>query len=97
MRSAGWAQLKFKPTPVWEFNTAFGQDNPYASQFRAGNPLPNLFYPVPSLRNRNWFTNFIYRPRSDLLLSLEYRRIHTFESSGDRTAGHVNASVGVLF
>lgn len=93
----GWAQLKFKPTPVWEFNTAFGQDNPYASQFRAGNPLPNLFYPVPSLRNRNWFTNFIYRPRSDLLLSLEYRRIHTFESSGDRTAGHVNASVGVLF
>jgi hypothetical protein len=93
----GWAQLKFKPTPLWEFNTAFGQDNPYASQLRVGTTVPNLFYPVPSLRNRSWFTNFIYRPRSDLLLSLEYRRIHTFESSGDPTAGHVNASVGVLF
>ncbi len=93
----GWAQLKFKPAPMWEFNTAFGQDNPYASQLRAGNTVPNLFYPVPSLRNRSWFTNFIYRPRSDLVLSLEYRRIHTFESSSDQTAGHVNASVGVLF
>jgi hypothetical protein len=93
----GWAQLKFKPAPMWEFNTAFGQDNPYASQLRAGNTVPNLFYPVPSLRNRSWFTNFIYRPRSDLVLSLEYRRIHTFESSSDQTAGHVNVSLGVLF
>jgi len=93
----GWAQLKFKPTPVWEFNTVFGQDNPYASQLRAGNVVASSFYPVPSLRNRSWFTNFIYRPRSNLLLSLEYRRFHTFESAGDHTAGHVNASVGVLF
>ncbi len=59
--------------------------------------VPSSFYPVPSLRNRSWFTNFIYRPRSDLLLSLEYSRIHTFESLRDQTAGHVNASVGVLF
>jgi cell division protein FtsB len=93
----GWAQMKFKPTSLWEVNAAFGQDNPYASQLRAGNTLPYSFYPVPSLRNRSWFTNFIYRPRSDLLLSLEYRRIHTFEISGDQTAGNVSASVGVLF
>lgn len=93
----GWAQLKLKPTTLWEFNTAFGQDNPYASQLRSGNTVPNLFYPVPSLRNRSWLTNFIYRPRSDLLLSLEYRRLHTFEGSGDQTAGHISASVGVLF
>jgi hypothetical protein len=93
----GWAQLKFRPAPLWEFNAAFGQDNPYGWQLRAGNTVPNFFYPDPALRNRNWFTNFIYRPRSDLLLSLEYLRAHTFEIARDPSAGHVAASLGVLF
>ncbi|HMK30391.1 MAG TPA: hypothetical protein VK473_11955, partial [Terriglobales bacterium] len=30
----GWAQLKVRPLPKLEFNTAFGQDNPFAYQLR---------------------------------------------------------------
>ena len=40
----------------------------------------------------------IYRPRSDLLLSMEYRRLRTFTIyDNSYEAGQVNMSVGVLF
>ena len=56
-------------------------------------------YGDPTLtRNREAFGNVIYRPRSDLLLSLEYRRLRTFtiyDSSYE--AGQINMSMGVLF
>jgi hypothetical protein len=48
--------------------------------------------------NRGAFGNVIYRPRSDLLFSMEYRRLRTFtiyDESYD--AGQLNLSVGVLF
>jgi hypothetical protein len=49
-------------------------------------------------RNRAGFGNVIYRPRSDLLLSLEYRRLQTFsvyDHSYD--AGQLNMAMGILF
>ena len=30
----GWAQLKYRPANRWEFNAAFGMDNPYASDLK---------------------------------------------------------------
>ena len=30
----GWAQLKYRPANKWEFNAAFGMDNPYASDLK---------------------------------------------------------------
>jgi hypothetical protein len=41
--------------------------------------------------------NFIYRPRSDLLLSGEYRHLHTTQIGNYFTADHVNVMMGVLF
>lgn len=93
----GWTQLKYRATAKLEFNGAFGMDNPYASDLRY---FPYAYsYGQPILaRNKVGFANVIYRPRSDLLFSAEYRRIVT-DSITDQNwaAGHLNLSVGVLF
>ena len=95
----GWAQLKFRQTEKLEWNGAFGQDNAFASDLRVFPFLPPQNYFDPSIaRNRSAFVNFIYRPRSDLLFSLEYRRLRTSVLQGDsETAGQINLSMGVLF
>ena len=93
----GWAQLKYRPAAKLEFNVAFGQDNPFASDVRALGEAQS--YGDPTLtRNRGMFGNVIYRPRSDVLFSLEYRRLKTFSIYDDNaTAGQVNLGMGILF
>jgi hypothetical protein len=93
----GWAQLKFAPTLKLEFNGAFGQDNPLAEDLRSGSPGGGP-YGALWVRNRTGFVNFIYRPRSNVLFSIEYRRLRTFDvSSESNTADHINLGMGVLF
>ncbi|HZD30421.1 MAG TPA: hypothetical protein VE779_02055, partial [Candidatus Angelobacter sp.] len=93
----GWAQLKYRPTAKLEFNVALGQDNPFASDIRAFSDAQS--YGDPTLtRNQAVFGNVIYRPRSDLLFSLEYRRIKTFSIYDDNASGgQVNLGMGILF
>jgi regulator of replication initiation timing len=93
----GWAQLKLRATPKLEFNLAGGQDNPYSTQLR-GALFRGYILDYDAARNRSIFTNFIYRPRSDLLFSAEYRRIESFSLTYDgRSADHINLMMGVLF
>jgi hypothetical protein len=93
----GWAQLKYRPLNKWEFNVAFGTDNPYASDLKYFE-YP-LSYGNPTLaRNQGSFVNMIYRPRSDLLFSAEYRHLTTYSvTDGRNDAGHLNLMMGVLF
>ncbi len=93
----GWAQLKYRPANKWEFNAAFGMDNPYASDLKYF-PYAQS-YGDPSLaKNQAAFVNFIYRPRSDLLFSAEYRHLTTYSlTDGTNGAGHLNLMMGVLF
>lgn len=93
----GWAQLKYKATTKLEFNGAFGQDNPFAHDLRAygGN---HTYYPSPLAKNQTALVNSLYQPRSDVVLSLEYRRLKTFTL--DRNANSANVvdfSVGYIF
>lgn len=93
----GWTQLKFKPKPKFEVNGAFGQDNPFASQLNLFSSN-SAYYDSLIERNRSSFVNFIYQPRSDVLFSVEYRRIRTFLFGGDSpTANHVNLGLGYTF
>ena len=93
----GWTQLKFRPLENFEVNGAFGQDNPLAEDIRGSAATPSYFDPS-LVRNRSSLANFIYRPRSNLLLSLEFRRLRTFFISGeDVKANHLNLSMGILF
>jgi len=93
----GWAQLKYRPAAKLEFNAAFGQDNPFAADVRYF--ADAVSYGDPTLtRNQGMFANAIYRPRSDLLFSLEYRRLKTFSIYDyNATAGQVNLGMGILF
>jgi hypothetical protein len=93
----GWAQLKIKTTPKLEFNVAFGQDNPYAADIRRY-PYSQSYFDPTLTRNHAAFGNVIYRPRSDLILSAEYRQMETYNITDDKySAGHLNLMVGVLF
>lgn len=93
----GWAQFKYKANSKLQFNSAFGLDNPFAWQLRAfGSNLGP--YSEIYTKNQSGFVNFIYQPRSDLLFSLEYRRLWTFQLDGSsNTANHLNLSMGYIF
>ena len=93
----GWAQLKYRATPKLQFNGAFGQDNPFASDLRefGGNAT---VYREQFSKNQSALVNFIYQPRSDFLFSVEYRRLKTFIlDGGSNSANVVNFSVGYIF
>ena len=94
--AGGWSQLKFTPTSRLEFNGAFGADNPFARDIHSLS-LPVGVYPSVLTANRSEMLNFIYRPRSDLLLSGEYRHLRTSQIGNYYSADHVNFMMGVLF
>ncbi|HEY7099978.1 MAG TPA: hypothetical protein VH437_24860 [Terriglobales bacterium] len=92
----GWAQLKVRATSKLEFNGAFGLDNPFAEYLR-DSPHGQSYLPLLS-QNRSSFVNFIYRPRSNLLFSTEYRHLKTYGLDGPSwTAEQLNLIMGVLF
>ena len=72
-------------------------DNPYATDLRVF-PSSQAYGDPGLARNSGSFANVIFRPRSDLLFSAEYRHLRTYMiNSGPNTAGHVNLMMGVLF
>ncbi len=93
----GWTQVKYQATPKLEFNAAVGQDNPFAAEFRDA-AMGTTVYDQEAVRNRSALFNFIYKPRSNLLLSTEYRHIDTFRvDSSAHSADQINLAIGVLF
>jgi outer membrane murein-binding lipoprotein Lpp len=93
----GWLQLKIKPKTNFEVNLAYGLDNPFASELRAF-PASGAFYGSLLSRNLSPFANFIYRVRSDVLVSVEYRRLQTYTlDSNANSANQITLSVGYLF
>src|SRR5262249_30268688 len=96
--TGGWAQLKFRQTEKLEWNAAFGQDNSFASELREYPFVPEGYLYSSVARNRGSLFNFIYRPRSDLVLSVEYRHLRTFMIQGpSQSADHINLGMGILF
>ncbi|MGB2606218.1 MAG: hypothetical protein WBC78_21615 [Candidatus Sulfotelmatobacter sp.] len=95
--AGGWTQLKFQLTPKLELNGVFAEDNAFASDVRGFATDANNFGPILG-RNRGALGNLIYRPRSDLLLSAEFRRLHTFPVYDTASVtNQVNLAMGILF
>jgi hypothetical protein len=93
----GWTQLKYKATTKLQFNGAFGLDNPSAGDLRQLGGSQN-YYPSPLSKNQSALVNFLYQPRSDVVLSLEYRRLKTFTlDSNANSANIINFSMGYIF
>ena len=92
----GWSQFKFKANARNEFNAAAGTGGRNSARLRQ-----ILTYSSGALipaRNEMFFVNYIFKPRSDLLFSTEYRRFRTYEALGSPdVAGQVGLAVGFLF
>jgi len=93
----GWSQVKVKLNFRNEFNLAAGSGTRSARGTRQIALLdPTLQF--LSHRNDMWFANYIFRPRSDLVFSTEYRRLRTYQVSGTPTvAGQVGLALGFIF
>jgi hypothetical protein len=95
--AGGWAQLKFQITPKIELNGVFAEDNAFANDVRGFATDANNFVPILG-RNRGALGNLVYRPRSDLLLSAEFRRLHTYPVyNSSSVTNQLNLAMGVLF
>jgi hypothetical protein len=93
----GWSQLKFKWNARNEFNVAAGTGGRTSADLRQvlGASFPAPFIPA---RNEMMFANYVFRPRSDLVFSAEYRRIRTYQVNGSAdVAGQVGLAFGFLF
>ncbi|MGH9573819.1 MAG: type IV pilus assembly protein FimV [Candidatus Acidiferrales bacterium] len=92
----GWSQLKFRINSRDEINLAFGGVGRKSSDFQEAalnDPvLQNLAF-----KNGSLVINYIFRPRSDLVFSAEYRRLQTYRISGQANAGETGLTAGFLF
>jgi hypothetical protein len=95
--AGGWSQLKFQLTPKLELNGVYAEDDAFAGDIRGFATDANNYGPILG-RNRGALGNLVYRPRSDLLLSAEFRRLHTFPIYDSASVtNQVNLAMGVLF
>ncbi len=94
----GWSQLKLHLTNTMEANMSAGQDSGYASDMHrlvltnATNPLETM------ARTRMLVTNIVFRPKTYLILSPEYRRIMNWQITGSpKVADIFTISAGYQF
>jgi hypothetical protein len=95
--AGGWAQLKFQLTPKLEVNGVVAQDDAFTSNIRGFATDQNNFGLIIG-RNRGALGNVVFRPRSDLVLSAELKRLRTFPVySSSSSLNQVNLAIGILF
>ena len=93
----GWTQLKFKPTDRFELNGAFGMDNSTAYQLWISGETPSNAYNGLA-RNQTFLGNAIFRPRASILLSVEYRKLRSWQlTSTANEANIVGLAAGYEF
>jgi hypothetical protein len=95
--AGGWTQLKFQLTPKLELNGVVSEDDAFTADIRGFATDANNGGEILG-RNRGALGNLVFRPRSDLVLAAEFRRLHTFPVYDPSSAtNQVNLSVGILF
>jgi hypothetical protein len=85
----GWSQLKFRFSPTLEANGIFGLDNALASNFEGLilSPTSNPFQLYA--RNRSIAGNLIFRPKTYLIFSPEYRRVQSWRYTGPANLANI--------
>jgi hypothetical protein len=89
----GWAQAAYQLSPVLQFNIAGGIDNPFSRQLRQVAAAAYALYPEVGI-HRTGMANVIYRPRSDLLFSMEYRHLISSRLTGQNASAE-NVGMGI--
>jgi len=94
----GWAQWKSRLTPSLEVNAFFGLDNAEASQVRDQVPVANLPPYLYLVKNQSTAANIIFRPKTYLVFSGEYRYLRSWYVYGPaREAQSLDLTMGYLF
>ena len=93
----GWTQFKYRVDSRNEFNVAAGTGGRNSASLRDAAGTDSFLLSVPA-RNQMLFANYIFKPRSDLIFSVEYRRFRTYNVNGPSdSAGQLGLAVGFLF
>jgi hypothetical protein len=93
----GWTQFKYRVNSRNEFNVAAGTGGRNSFGLRNAALTDSFLLSVPA-RNQMVFANYIFKPRSDLVFSVEYRRLRTYDVNGPSdAAGQLGLAVGFLF
>ncbi|HVH86205.1 MAG TPA: hypothetical protein VM912_05735 [Terriglobales bacterium] len=93
----GWAQAGLQASPTLQFNAGYGLDNPFSNEIRSFASSQYALNPVLG-RNAATMTNVIYRPRSDLLFSLEYRHLMSSRlTSAKASVENIGMGIGLMF
>src|SRR3984885_3501131 len=93
----GWTQFKYRVNSRNEFNVAAGSGGRNSSDLRNAGASDSFLLSVPA-RNQMLFANYIFKPRSDVLFSVEYRRLRTYDVTGPADAANqLGLAVGFLF
>jgi hypothetical protein len=87
--AGGWSQLKFIPSTTFELNAAYGLDDAFGSSFDNFNFSAAAQATISNTRNSSFVANLIYRPKTYLILSPEYRRIRTWPYSGTANTANI--------
>ena len=95
--AGGWTQLKWQITPKLEVNGVIAEDDVFSRDVIGFATDQNNFGTILG-RNRGASANVIVRPRSDLILAAELRRLHTYPFyQASSVTNQLNLAVGVLF
>jgi hypothetical protein len=93
----GWGQLKYRVNTRNEVNVAGGYGGLNSTGLRALALTSTDFATIPA-RNQTFLANYILRPKSDLLFSVEYRHLRTFNVNGaPNEADVVGVAAGFQF
>jgi hypothetical protein len=93
----GWSQFTFRVNTRSEFNVAAGGVARDAGAFRQAAAIDSIVQGL-GFKNESLMFNYVYRPRSDLVFSAEYRRFRTYEISGsEASAGQTGVTAGFIF
>jgi len=94
----GWTQFKTRFNSSLESNFSIGQDTGFASDFHAVVIPPTATATQLRARNRMVVANLIYRPKTYIILSPEYRRIWSWPiNSPVSTLNIYTLSIGYQF
>jgi Skp family chaperone for outer membrane proteins len=94
----GWSQLKARITQSLEANAGFGEDAGFSGMLRYyTDPTATNTY-VNLARNRTVIANIVFRPKTYLVFSAEYRNIYSWPISGQaNTAQSLGLATGYSF
>ncbi|MBV8674477.1 MAG: hypothetical protein JOZ33_13670 [Acidobacteriaceae bacterium] len=96
--TGGWAQWKSRLSPSLEVNAYFGMDNAQASQVRNQVPAANATPYSYLVKNQSTAANIIFRPKTYLVFSGEYRYLKSWYTYGPANeAQNLDLTMGYLF